>query len=397
MPATRTHRGDTPQAEPAPTSAHSATPDITSSTAAPTRPAWAHYLIDLRTRRGLPAKDVAARLGISASTYAGMEAGVRTRAGVRTEATLKDDTVHRLIAALDLTTAEARHLITLIATSAGNRSPWQARLKLARVSAGVTAAQAARAAGVTEDTYREWERKGSGAPRRHLLRHVLTLLGWDATEVDEFMATVPSDAPAVRAPRQPSNPIADLPAWSQAITEARLQAGLYLSQADERIGQASVIRRFELGGWPRVDGRLSVPTSGWLDRISSALDMNTDATARLHRLADEHRVRLAHHGATLHQRPVLSELLYEARSTTDSGPRTANRLFGLPDYTWYRAEAGDPNALAQFTAPLIDTITATWGLGEPLAAALTTASANPLASPAGSPVTHTDQPADTPQ
>jgi transcriptional regulator with XRE-family HTH domain len=367
MPATRTSRGDTTHCDPA-----------------PTRPAWAHYLIDLRSRRGLAAKEVAARLGISASTYAGMEAGTRTRNGVRTEATLKDDTVHRIIDALHLTPAEARHLITLITTSVGNRSPWQARLRLARISAGVSAAQAAQAAGVAEDTYREWERKGTGSPRHHLLRKVLAHLGWDDTEVAEFMATVPPDAPVARAPRQPSNPVTDLPAWSQHITQARLDAGLYLTQADARIGQASVIRRFELGGWPRVDSRLSVPTCGWLDRIAAALDMDAAAAQQLHRLADEQRVLLAHQGAALHGRPVLSELLYEARSTTDCGPRTANRLYGLPDYTWYRAEAGDQQALDVFTANLIDTIIATWGLGEPLAEALRMAVTNPP-QPADSP------------
>lgn len=335
-----------------------------------TRPAWAHYLIDLRTRRGLPAKDVAARLGISPSTYAGMEAGVRTRNGIRTEATLKDDTVHRLIAALDLTAAEARHLITLLTTSAGNRSPWQARLRLARVSAGISAAQAAQAAGVAEDTYREWERKGTGAPRHHLLRNVLTLLGWDETETAEFMTTVPPDAPVARAPRQPSNPVDDVPDWSRFITDTRLSAGLYLNQVDERIGQPSVIRRFELGGWPRVDGRLSVPTREWLDRIVSALDMTPVQAARLHRLADEQRVRLAHHGAALHQRPVLSELLHEARATTDCGSRHANTVYDLPDYTWHRAEAGDPTALSAITTALVENVITTWDLGAPLADAL---------------------------
>lgn len=352
----------------------------------PTRPAWAHYLIALRIRRDLKAKDVAARLGISASTYAGMEAGTRTRSGVRTEATLKDDTVHRLIAALNLTPAEARHLITLIATSAGNRSPWQARLRLARVSAGVSAAQAAQAAGVAEETYRDWERQGSGSPRHHLLRNVLTLFGWDETETAEFMNTVPSDTPMARAPRQPSNPVADLPYWSQHITKARLAAGLYLTQADERIGQASVIRRFELGGWPRIDGRLSVPTTEWLDRIAQALDMNDADAQHLHLLANEHRVCLARHGAELHQRPLLSELLYEARSTTEAGPRTANDLFNLPAYTWYRAEGGDPEALAAFSDVLLDAVVSAWNLGEPLATALRSARL---------PVTNAPQPADT--
>lgn len=387
MPATSTPSGDTltpnpPSAATTPSPLPSEPSESTShgprtSTPEATRPAWAHYLIDLRARRGLPAKEVACRLGVSASTYAGMEAGTRTRNGIRTEASLKDDTVHRIIKALDLTPAEARHLITLITTSAGNRSPWQARLRLARISAGISAAQAAQAAGVAEDTYREWERKGTGAPRHHHLRNVLSQFGWDEDETAEFMATVPPDAPAARAPRQPSNPISDLPAWSQHITNARLDAGLYLSQVDDRIGQTSVVRRFELGGWPRVDGRLSVPTCQWLDRIATALDMDEDSTSLLHQLANQQRILLAHQGAALHGRPLLSELLYESRSTTECGPRTANHLFGLDDYTWFRAEAGDLHALDVFTPDLLNTIIDTWRLGEPLATALREAVTNP--------------------
>ena len=120
------------------------------------------------------------------------------------------------------------------------------------------------------------------------------------------------------------------------------------------------------------------------EKIAAAVDMDSTATQRLHQLADEQRVLLAHQGAALHGRPVLSELLYEARSTTECGPRTANHLYGLPDYTWYRAEAGDQQALDVFTADLIDTIIATWALGEPLAQALRMA------------VTNAPQPADTP-
>lgn len=340
------------------------------STGTVSRPAWAHYLVELRNRRNLRAQDVAARLAITPSTYAGIEAGARTRNGKRSEVTVQDDTVHRIIEALDLSVAEARHLITLITTSAGNRSPWQNRLRLARITAGLSAAQAAASAGVAADTYREWERKGTGAPRHEHLRLVLAALGWSNLEVDEFMATVPPDTAPARAPRQPTNPVGDLPDWSAFITETRLAAGLYLRQVDERIGQQSIVRRFELGGWPRTDGRLSVPASDWLDRVVDALAMTPDQAARLHLLADQQRVALAQAGADLHARPLLAELLHEARKSTTLSRAQANTHVGLPAGTWSRAEAGDPVALAAFTSPIAETLIEDWRLGTPLDDAL---------------------------
>lgn len=337
------------------------------------RPAWAHYLISLRNRRGLSAKDVAARLGITAQTYAGIEAGARTRDGRRTEVALKDETVHRIIEALNLTSAERHHLIALVITSAGNRSPWQTRLKLARVTATVTVQQAARAAGVADDTYREWERKGTGAPRHDLLRKVLHLFGWTPDETADFMAAVPPDAQPARAPQQPTNPVHQVPAWSAHITQSRVAAGLYLSQVDERVGQQSIVRRFELGGWPRADGRLSVPTSAWLNRVADALDMTPEQTVHLHELADVHRVALAQSGATQHQRPLLAELLHEARKTTILTRVQATVLYRLPPGTWSRAEHGAPAALATYTPELIEALVTGWDLGAPLAEALRTA------------------------
>lgn len=334
------------------------------------RPAWAHYLVELRNRRGLRAQEVAARLAITPSTYAGIEAGTRTRNGKRAEVTVQDETVHRIIGALDLSVAEARHLITLITTSAGNRSPWQNRLRLARITAGLSAAQAADSAGVAADTYREWERKGTGAPRHDHLRLVLTALGWSVADVDEFMATVPPDTAPARAPRQPTNPVNDLPEWSAFITATRLGAGLYLRQVDDRLGQQSIVRRFELGGWPRTDGRLSVPASDWLDRVADALDMTPEDAARLHLLADRQRVALAHAGADLHNRPLLAELLHEARKTTSLSRAQANSHVGLPAGTWSRAEAGDPTALVALTGHIVETLIEDWHLGAPLDDAL---------------------------
>lgn len=348
----------------------------------PCRPAWAHYLVTLRHRRHLSAKEVAARLGITPQTYAGIEAGTRTRNGRRTDITVKDETLHRLVKALDLNEPERRHLIALVVTSAGNRNPWQTRLKLARVSASLSVTDMANAAGVTDDTYREWERKGAGVPRHDSLRKAMARMGWDVSQADEFMATLPPDTLPARAPRQPTNPIAALPEWSQHITRTRLAAGLHLSHVDERIGQQSIVRRFELGGWPRTDGRLSVPSRTWLDRVATALDMAPPDRAHLHACADEHRIVLAREGSTTHHRPLLSELLHEARKAADLPRAQCDEPAGISPGTWSRAERGLPDALAHFTLDTIDRMAHRLPVCPVLTDALTEA------------VTHASEPAD---
>lgn len=330
------------------------------------RPAWARYLIAQRRRRNLTAREAADRMGVTQQTYAGIEAGTRVRNGERVLVTPKDETLRRVARALELTPTERRHLFSLVARDRHEQRPWQARLRLARVAASVTPTQAARAAGVTVATYREWERKSTAVPRHECLRRLLTHLGWATHQVEEFMAAVPSDVAPARAPQQPTNPVADLPRWSQFITSKRLERGLYLSQVDDLLGQQSVLRRFELGGWPRSDGRLSVPGYSWLDRIAVALTMTAEEHAHLHLLADHQRLAVASAGP----RPLLAELLHEVRRAAEVTRREANTAVGLPAGRWSRMEQGDPTALAAVTAETLAQIVDRLPVRPLLAAAL---------------------------
>jgi transcriptional regulator with XRE-family HTH domain len=329
------------------------------------RPAWAQYIITLRARHGLTAREASERMGVTQQTWAGFEAGTRVRQGRRVEVTPKDDTLHRIAKALDLTAPERRHLFAL-ATGTADRNPWQTRLKFARIAAAVTHDQAAAAAGVTVATYREWERKNSGVPRHESLRKLLRHLGWTACQIDEFMATVPPDIAPARPPKQPTNPVRELPQWSQFITKKRVEMGLYLSQVDELLGQQSIVRRFELGGWPRADGRLSVPCCAWLDRIADALSMSDSERANLHLLADNQRVAVASHSNL----PLIVELFHEARKAIDISRAEANTRVGLDHGTWSRIETADPSALANLTPALVEHTIKRLPVGMLLAAAM---------------------------
>lgn len=319
----------------------------------PAKPAWAEYLTTLRTRHGLSCREAAQRMGVTQQTWTGIEAGTRTRNGRKVAVTPKDETLQRVARALGLTASERRQLVALVTTSTStNQQPWQTRLKFARVAASVTQAEAAAAAGVTTSTYREWERKNSGVPRHEPLRKLLSHLGWTPAQVDEFMAGVPADVAPARAPKQPTNPVRDLPQWSKFITAKRLERGLYLSHVDALVGQQSIVRRYELGGWPRSDGRLSVPSHAWLDRIADALTMTPDERSRLHFLADHQRLAVAAQGSL----PLVCELLHEARKAVGVTRKEADRSVGLSAGVWGKIETGCPLTVASLTRTAVDRI-----------------------------------------
>lgn len=355
-------------------------------------PDWARYLTDMRTQRGLSARQAATRMGVTPQTWSGIEAGTRIRNGTRVPVIPKDDTLHRAANALALTPSERRHLFALAHPADQARQPWQTRLKLARVAASVTEVAAARAAGVTIATYREWERQGSRVPKHECLRALLTHLRWTPLQIADFMNDVPPDTTPARAPRQPTNPVSDLPRWSQFITAKRVAQGLYLTQVDARLGQQSVLRRFELGGWPRSDGRLSVPCIEWLDRIAEALDMTSEETAQLHLLADHHRLTVAAEGP----RPLAAELFQEARKAVDLTTRAADTLTGLRLGTWGRLERGHPDTLAALTPATLAVIVETLPVRPLLSAALHAALPHLVPnSPEPADIPSGNQPADT--
>lgn len=356
-----------------PDPAHPPTPQPSAdSLEAVQRPAWAEYLISLRKRHNLTAREAAERMGVTQQTYAGIEAGTRTRNGRRIEVTPKDETLHRVAKALNLNATERRHLFALVTTGTVDRRPWQTRLKFARIAASISQPQAAQAAGVTVATYREWEHRNSGVPRHEHLRKLLTHLGWNDEQVTEFMATIPPDTAPARAPQQPTNPINELPRWSQFLTTKRLEAGLYLTQLDAILGQQSIVRRFELGGWARSDGRLSVPSCDWLDRIADALTMSPTDRAHLHLLADHHRLTVAAQGP----RPFTSEVFHEARKAVDVTRTEANNRVGFKQGTWNNIEMGHPETLDSLTSNAIETAIARLPIGSMLAAALRSAVPN---------------------
>lgn len=319
---------------------------------APAKPAWAEYLTTLRIRHGLTGREAATRMGVTQQTWTGIEAGTRTRHGRKIAVTPKDETLQRVARALGLTPNERRHLFALVTTNATTQQPWQTRLKFARVAASVSHAQAAAAAGVTVTTYREWERKNSRVPRHESLRKLLTHLGWTPEQVEEFMAAVPADVAPARAPKQPTNPVPDIPQWSKFITAKRLERGLYLSHVDALVGQQSVVRRYELGGWRRSDGRLSVPSHARLDRIADALTMTPDDRTKLHFLADHQRLAVAAHGPL----PLLCELLHEARKAVDVTRKIADQTVGLTPGTWGKIETGCPATVSSLTIPTVERI-----------------------------------------
>ena len=310
-----------------------------------TKPAWAEYLTHLRASRGLSATQAAHRMGITPQTWAGMEAGSRTRNGTRIAFFPREATLLRIARTLDLTPDERRRIFTVSQAPTDPNRRWKASLRSTRLAASLSQADAAGLAGVTISTYRGWERAGAGTARHAPLRTLLAHLGLDPQQVEEFMRDVPGETPPARAPRQPTKPVAAVPAWSRFLTETRLDRGLYLSQVDTILGQQSVVRRFELGGWQRADGRFSVPARQWLDRIAAALDMTPAETARLHLLADHQRLTVASMGP----RPLLAELLHEVRRATGLRVRDAQRRVPALPHRWLSYEQGSPAALATFT------------------------------------------------
>lgn len=334
------------------------------------RPPWAAYLTQMRLDRALSGAEMARRMGVTHQTWAGIESGTRTRNGVRVATVPKENTLARAADALALTSAERRRLFTLAhQTRSTPTAPWQTRLKAARLAARVTPKQAAAAAGVHLATYREWERKSSGGARHDALRTLLAHLGMNRPQIEQFMADVPADIAAARAPQQRRQPVDDRPAWSRFLTDKRLSRGLYLSDVDARLGQQSVYRRFELGGWRRADGRLSVPSCAWLDRVAAALELAPDETSHLHLLADTYRLTVATAGT----KPLVAELLHEARRAEDvSMAQAAARIPGLP-VRWNALEAGGAAAHAATTPAVVEAIISGLPVRPFLAAALRTA------------------------
>lgn len=316
------------------------------------RPAWAEHLTALRTARGITASHAARQMGVSLSTWAGLESGLRSRGGTRVPTVPKEETLHRVADALDLSPTERRHLVMLAQPPQPALSqPWQTRLRAMRVAASVTQREAASTAGVTLATYRHWERKDEGGARHESLRTLLRRLGMSDEQADVFLADVPNSALA-RPPRQPTNPVTDVPAWSRMLTRARVDQGLYLADVDRLLGQQSVVRRYELGGWPRPDGRLSVPSSHKLTEIAVALAMTPDEIAHLHLLADNQRVLVASTGP----KPFLSELLTEIRRATGLTATEVAERVGPLDPSWALVENGDETAVARLGRAQIDQI-----------------------------------------
>jgi transcriptional regulator with XRE-family HTH domain len=330
------------------------------------KPAWSLYICEQRHRLGVTGAEVARRMGLTAQTYAGFESGIRTRNGVKTLITPRDETLHRVAKALNLTSAERCHLFTLAHAAEWQRPAWQTQLRSVRVAASVSEQDAAYAAGVTVSTYREWERRHTGAPKHDLIKNLLAHLGLSTPQVAEFMELVPSDAAPVRAPSQPKKPVSTLPRWSQEITRKRLELGLYLAEVDLLIGQQSIVRRFELGGWERADGRLSVPSCVWIDRIADALSMTRTERANLHFLADHERVSVATSG----RKPLVAELFHEVRKALDITCAEANRRIGLPERTWSRIEAAHPETLDSLDPATVESVLHLLPVGDILATAL---------------------------
>lgn len=315
------------------------------------RPAWSAYLVDLRLRYGFTVSAAARAMGVAPQTWVGWETGTRPRNGCRTTVVPQEETLLRIGAALGVTGTEVVQLCDLAAASSPDAAPgrwrWQRQLRSARLARRMTAAEAARCAGVTVHTYRQWEHRPRGGPRHDCLRRLLPYLGITGPAVEAFMADVPRDRAAVRPPRQPSAPITRLPRWSQMLVEKRLAAGLPLAQVDRILGQQSIYRRFELGGWRRADGRLSVPSSRWLDRVAAALDMDGAERAALHRAADERRVALAVNSS----RPAGAELLVEARRAAGLSRAAAASRVGPLAYPYAAYETGHPAAMRSLTDP----------------------------------------------
>lgn len=348
----------------------------------PQRPAWAEFLIDLRLSRGLTAARAARRLGVTQQTWSGLEAGTRRRGGQRVPIALADRTVLRIARALDLTAAETSRLGHLTARAAREaappRRPWQIQLRGARLASQLTAAQAATLAQVTPATYREWERHPRRTPHLGALHRLLPHLGLDAAATHRFLTAVASPTQLPRPPRQPSRPVTRVPAWSQFLTARRLAAGLHLAQVDRLVGQQSIVRRFELGGWPRADGRLSVPSRQWLDRVAAALSLTPADRAQLHHLADAERLHLAATGP----RPLLAELLHEARRAAGLTLAQAHAAVpGLPA-GWAQLERGHPPALAALDGDTLHRLVAGLPAPGPLGEALRHAHRHPGGGPA---------------
>lgn len=339
--------------------------DAQTGTPGTAKPAWSEFITAYRKQAGLTCRQSAESMGVTQQTWAGIEAGTRTRNGLKGPYTPKDATLHRVATALGMDPGSRRRLFMLASTHpAGSPcQPWQTRLRVTRVAAGLTLIQAASIAGVTADTYRKWESRDAGVPRQTSLRQLLNHLGLNERQVNDFMADVPVETRTARAPQQPTSPVEQLPRWSRLLTEKRLEAGLYLSHLDQRLGQQSVVRRFELGGWPRADGRLSVPSMGWLDRIASALDLSPEDRTYLHFLADHERLAIATQG----KKPFHAEVFNEARRAVDVSRSEADARASLTPGTWAKYES----ATAFPTPDTLLRITETLPIRPLLAAALT--------------------------
>lgn len=333
------------------------------------RPAWSTYLAECRIKRGLTVTEAAAHMGVTPQTWTGLETGTRPSRHGRRPIIPRDETLLRIADALGLNDDELRRLRALVAQLAPPRQValWQQQLREARLAARMTLTEAARHAGVTVATYSAWERGRRRTINRHALRRLLPHLGITGDSIDEFLRLIPPQRRDARPPTQPSKPIKRVPAWSQLITNRRLAAGLNLSQVDALLGQPSVARRFELGGWPRADGRLSVPPTAWLDRIADVLAMSDDDRRELHRLADQERLALAASGPG----PLPAGIMHEARRAAGLTQQEAEQAVGGLPHRWAAYEHAHRGALASLRDPaLVDRLVTRLPMQPLLAAAL---------------------------
>lgn len=340
------------------------------------RPAWAKAITEFRTQRGLSSAAAAQRMQISPQTWAGLEAGTRVRNGQRVTTVPKEDTLRRVASALDLTREELQRLLRIARGDQQQTLPWQSRLRAMRLAAHVTPEHAAATAGVTLTTYKRWERKRDVGANHAALHRLLIRLGLNPEQADHFLHDVPPAGPTARPPSQPTNPVRELPAWSQLITRKRLELGLYFVDVDRALNQQGVVRRYELGGWPRPDGRLSVPSITRLNRIAAALNMNPAESAELHLLADNHRLVTAAQGP----KPLLAELIHETRRAHDlTLTQAAAATPDLPK-PWGHYESGQPGALSTFTAEHLRYLTQRLPISPLLTAAMEAAILQPSES-----------------
>ena len=346
------------------------------------RPVWSTELRRLRYSRSLTVTEAARRAGITPVTWTGMETGTRFRKGRPDPVRFTEQTVDRLARALDLDPAEHDRLDRAARTTWDVRTaPWQRAFRDARRAGRLTVDQAARAARVTPGTYRAWENSEHAktpdvAAARRFLAHPAV-----PGPAREHALTILASLPSGQIPRTPGTgaPIPPPPEWSRLITAARLAARIHLAAADTAFGSPGVVRRYELGGWPRKDGRLTVPTRHALDKTADAVHMYAPADrAGLHRAADRTRITNAAVAAAAQGLPLAATLLREVRQAAGLSPKGARVLTRI-NHT--AAERGNARALTSLTDPAVANRTASILNAGPTLARAFTAAASVLPVP----------------